>query len=235
MHFKFLGYGDAFNVKRGNTSAYYKEGSSLFLIDCGETVFSSLIENKVLDGVKDIYIFITHTHADHIGSIGTLIMYNYFKSHIKNHIILSKDIEHKTNIDLIVRAFGCLDEMFDYVYEDELDNKFSAFERVYYVKTTHYETLNCYSIIFEHNNKVTYYSGDTNELDTLLNLIDANDVDIVYIDTTSADYEGNVHMNINLLNEKIPESIRDKVYCMHVNDDECERLIHEYGFNLIGE
>lgn len=235
MKLSFLGYGDAFNTRRKNTSAYYKEGSNLFLIDCGETVFSSLLEEHILEGVTDIYIFITHTHADHIGSIGTLIMYNYFKSHIRNHIVLSKDSNHKINIDLIIHAFGCLDDMFDYIFEDELTNIYKAFNRVYYIKTTHYATLNCYSIIFEHDRKVTYYSGDTNELGTLLSLLDKYDIDKIYMDTTSADYEGNVHMNINLLNANIPKEIRSKVYCMHVNDDECERLIQEYGFKMIGE
>lgn len=235
MKLNFLGYGDAFNTKYGNTSAYFIDHNNLFLIDCGENVFTSLIENKVLTGIEEMFIFITHTHADHIGSLGTLIMYNYFKSHIKTHIVLARDKKHKKNIDTIIRAFGCLDEMFDYLFEDDLDNRFSSFDKIYYLKTTHYKTLECYSILIEHNKKVTFYSGDTNELDTLIGIISKHNIDRIYIDTTSASYEGNVHMNINILRDNIPNKIKDRVYCMHINDEECERLIHEYGFKLIGE
>ena len=69
----FLGLGSAFNTDLGNTSAYIKKNTSLLLIDCGSTVFSKLHRIGLLDGVSDIYVIITHTHADHIGSLSDLI------------------------------------------------------------------------------------------------------------------------------------------------------------------
>ena len=38
MELKFLGRGSAFNVKEGNTSAFFYSNGELFLIDCGESV-----------------------------------------------------------------------------------------------------------------------------------------------------------------------------------------------------
>lgn len=235
MDLHFLGCGDAFNTKYRNTSAYFKCDKILFLIDCGETVFSSLIDNNILEDIEEMYIFITHTHADHIGSIGTLIMYNYFKTHIKTHIVLSRDVLQKKNIDAIVHAFGCFSDMFDYLYVDELDNRFQGFDEIRYLKTTHYNSLECYSILIKYDGVVIFYSGDTNELETLKKVICEYKIDKIYIDTTSSSYDGNVHMNIDLLHESIDSKLYSKIYCMHVNDDECERLIHEYGFNFVGD
>ena len=47
MELKFLGRGSAFNVKEGNTAAYYKEGDKMLLIDCGETVFSTIVKHML--------------------------------------------------------------------------------------------------------------------------------------------------------------------------------------------
>ena len=75
---KFIGTGSAFNQDLGNTSAYIKDGETLLLIDCGETVFQRIKEIKLLDDVKKVYIVITHNHSDHIGSLGSLVEYLYF-------------------------------------------------------------------------------------------------------------------------------------------------------------
>ena len=53
---KFIGTGSAFNQDLGNTSAYIKDGETLLLIDCGETVFQRIKEIKLLDDVKKVYI-----------------------------------------------------------------------------------------------------------------------------------------------------------------------------------
>ena len=79
MLLKFIGTGSAFNTKLGCNSAYIIKNNSLILFDCGGDVFSKLKElNIIKDEFKNIYIFITHLHPDHIGSLGDLIYYNYF-------------------------------------------------------------------------------------------------------------------------------------------------------------
>lgn len=77
---KFLGRGSMFNVKEGNTSAFWKDntGKHMVLIDCGGTIFKRIVELNLLSGVHDLSILITHTHSDHIGSLSDLVHYCKF-------------------------------------------------------------------------------------------------------------------------------------------------------------
>lgn len=71
---KFFGRGSGFNPAMGSTAAYFIEGNCLFLIDCGESVYRRIKEANLLDGIKVVYFFCTHTHSDHIGSAGNLML-----------------------------------------------------------------------------------------------------------------------------------------------------------------
>ncbi len=76
MQLNFLGIGAAYYPPFGSTSAYFVVQGHFYLIDCGETVFSALWNNHDLNECKDIYVLITHLHADHIGSLGSFISYS---------------------------------------------------------------------------------------------------------------------------------------------------------------
>lgn len=75
MKINFLGIGSAWNIEYDNTSAYIKKENKMILIDCGETIARKIIENNVLDGIDELYILISHTHLDHVGSLGTLLFF----------------------------------------------------------------------------------------------------------------------------------------------------------------
>lgn len=77
MKLSFLGRGSAFNPKEGNNSAYFISDNQLFLIDCGENIFGKILENKLLDNIETINLMITHTHSDHVGSLGSLVNYAF--------------------------------------------------------------------------------------------------------------------------------------------------------------
>ena len=89
MNLKFLGRGGSDNQLQGNNSAYFIEDRSLFLIDCGENIFEKIIEKEILKEIDKIYLFITHTHSDHVGSIGSLLFHCYFSKKIELNCILS--------------------------------------------------------------------------------------------------------------------------------------------------
>ena len=77
MELKFLGKGAAFYPVLGNTSAYFIYDKNLFLIDCGESVFKKVYEKDLFSEIDNLYVFITHTHSDHIGSLSSLIFFQF--------------------------------------------------------------------------------------------------------------------------------------------------------------
>ena len=77
MKLHFFGCGSAFNPAMGNTSAWFEMDGCLFLVDCGETVYELLMKRSDLREYRQIYVLLTHLHADHVGSLGSLISYNY--------------------------------------------------------------------------------------------------------------------------------------------------------------
>lgn len=232
MELKFLGRGAAFNKDELNTSAYFLDNNDIYLIDCGELIFSEINKTNLLKDKDNINLLITHTHSDHCGSLGSLVLYCHFVLNKKLNIIINKDSLILEDIKTIIRIMGCSEEMYNIVYDTDV--KSNVFNRVYFVKTDHTGYLNCYSIVFETDNGIIYYSGDTRELNYLKELIDNNyNIDKIYVDTCSSNYPGNAHLYVGLINEYVPKELNNKVYCMHLNNKECEDLIKEYNFNLV--
>lgn len=234
MELLFLGRGSAFNSYEGNTSAYFIDKNELFLIDCGESIFETIMENKLLDDINCINIMITHTHSDHVGSLGTLIMYCYYAINKKVNIIISKDCLYKNDLIDLIRIFGCTKEMYRIIDETELDNKYELFNTIRFKKTEHVSQISSYGIQIETNNGVIYYSGDTSNLNNILELIkNKKTIDKIYVDSTSTNTKNNVHVYIGELNNLIPDHLKNKIYCMHINDKKCIEMAIEYGFNVV--
>ena len=233
MDLIFTGRGAAFNPKEGNNSAYFIENNQLFLIDCGESVFGRLMSIKILDNVEIFNIMITHTHSDHIGSLGSLIMYAYYVRKIPCNIIIPKEAKYLENIKGILFGFGCTNDMFNFISDESLDNKFLTFDKIRYYETDHCDTLNCYSIVFYTENGIIFYSGDTRETNTLDSIIKSGElIDKIFIDTNSSG-NGTGHLGVDDLYNFVPEELRNKIYCMHINNDECLNKAINYGFNVV--
>ena len=105
MELNFLGRGAAFNPKEGNNSAYFIENNQLFLIDCGENIFGRLIDSGLLESVESVNLMITHTHSDHIGSLGSLVTYSFYTLHKPLNIILPKAAKHLPNIEKVLGGY----------------------------------------------------------------------------------------------------------------------------------
>lgn len=81
MKLTFLGIGAAFCPSLLNTCAYFKAGRHLYLLDCGSTAFIRLSQLGLLEDVDGVTCIISHRHADHTGSLGTLIAYATYVKH----------------------------------------------------------------------------------------------------------------------------------------------------------
>ena len=234
MELKFLGKGGSDNQLQGNTSAYFIENRCLFLIDCGENIFERILRKQLLNDVDKVFIFITHTHSDHVGSLGSLIFHCYFLKKIELNIVLSSNLLHYNDVKELLRIYGAREDWYRIIEPTSLKNKFNSFNKMEYMSTKHVEQIPCYGLSFDTNNGIVYYSGDTKEINNIKELISSGKkIDKIYIDCTTTNTENNVHYYIGKANEEIDDSIKNKVYCMHFNKPECIDIAKNYGFNVV--
>lgn len=227
MLLTFLGKGSAFNTKEGNTSAYIKDGSSLLLIDCGETVFGKIRELNLLDGIDDVNVLITHLHSDHVGSLSSLIFYCHFvkKIHLKLYYPTEEILAY-------LHVSGNDKFQYDFISLHRLGGiQVTPSIKVRKHTTDHVYGMNSFGYYITYNDITIFYSGDSNEISNPHYKI--KDCDEVYQDTCLAHYPGNVHLSLKNLCEYIPEEYRHKVYCMHYDCDELKDEIIKEGFNLV--
>lgn len=230
--FNFIGIGSAFNTELGNTSAFVKKDSSLLLIDCGGTVFHRLQELNLFDGLENIHIIITHTHPDHVGSLGEVIFYSYYILKRRPTIYFPK----KDLIEGFLTSIGVSSEMYklnSLEIIDENDMSLGKFS-IEFLPVSHVDTIPAYGFIMKLNQKLVYYSGDANNISSkVINKIFNGEINRVYQDTCGLDYEGNNHLSLKKLCHIVPQEFRGKFYCMHLDKHIIEKEIKENGFNVV--
>lgn len=238
---KFIGRGSAFNTKEGNNSAYYKKGNEMLLIDCGSNIFERIKENNLLEGIDKVHVIITHTHADHVGSLADLILYTYYShgefAKTKVEVYSMWDV----NVDELLKLNGCVQgtHYTDKKLSDYTDYFIETMDLIFYFfEQEHVEELKCYGVEINVDEKYFSYSSDSNSIDDLADFInlhdDEMDVDcIYYIDTCAADYEGNVHLSLRELTKKIVPEKRHKVWCMHLDEKFDVEYAKSLGFNVV--
>jgi len=232
MELKFLGRGSAFNVKEGNTSAYIKQDGVLLLIDCGESTFQRIIENNLLDEIKEVYVLITHFHSDHIGSLSSLIMYCFYCKGIKPNVYYPK----KDNMECFLNSTGAYhNDLWNTMNKDDLEEKLGLI--ISPRRVSHVSEVATYGYHLEDNytGEIIAYTGDTNSKwsDFIELKYHTWNHTIMYQDTCLADYEGNVHTSLRELCEIVPKEYRNKVYCMHLDCDELIEKAKAEGFNVV--
>ena len=232
---KFIGIGSAFNTAEGNTSAYIKKEGKLFLIDCGSANFHFMKESGFLDDVEEIHVYITHTHPDHIGSLGDLIFYMYYAKGVpKNRVTVYA--QHILDVQEYLFMNGLTANHYTYIPMQEDDViELEDFELGFLsYKTSHVAELHSFGLLIDFyvDNKIAIYTGDTNKLTESINFMLEDEVDYLYVDTCSQDYEGNVHLSLYKLHLTVKKEHRSKVWCMHLDEKFNKELAKSLGFNV---
>lgn len=227
MKLHFLGTGSAFFPTYGNTCAYMLCEKELYLLDCGESAFGILYEKGILDEVEAVYTIITHLHADHVGSLGSLISYFYCMHNMKITVVHPESV-----IRDLLSLEGIAPEC--YIYMKKMPVNRAGLD-VEAVEVKHAPDMKCYGYLLRDGKECIYYSGDSAEFpEQVQNQFLAGEIDRVYHDTSTYDSPDPSHCYYGKLELAIPYEKRSRVFCMHL-DSSCENLLHEKGFKIAGD
>jgi ribonuclease BN (tRNA processing enzyme) len=234
MELTFLGRGAGFYPSEGSTSAYFLDKGELFLIDPGESIFKTLLDKKVLDPVSALNILITHTHSDHVGSLGSLLLYASVVKKFKTNIISDENMAFSPQIRTLLEIYGLPERMYQFVNSQAFDNRYSKFNKTRYIKTVHCKELETCAILFETDSGLVFYSGDMKDPAPLIEIIKSGKkIDKIYIDSNNDPEPNPFHLRLEEIHDIVPPELRSSVYCMHFNSRQCMKDAIDFGFNVV--
>lgn len=221
---KFIGNGSCFNTTFGNNSAYYidEEKQSLLLIDCGESIFERIKKQKILEKVKDIYILITHMHTDHVGSLSSLLFFCEYRKGIIPTVIYPE----KSTMSQFLSLVGNEPQAYKLITPSECEEY-----RIHEINQEHSGFINAYGYVLRIGDKCIYYSGDTKTIpQSIIESFRNGKIDEFYQDVSR--YDTPAHMNIETLSHLFHKDERNKITCMHFDDDITKNKAECLGFNI---
>ena len=195
----FLGKDSGFGEK--NNSAYFEDGKSLTIIDCGFTVFQELKKKFDFDNYQNINVIITHLHNDHAGSLSQLILYLWFTFNKKTNIY-SKCKNIKEYLDITGTPSDA------YTLKDDSSN-------IKFIKTEHVKYLDSYGFSMNIKDRKIVYTGDMCTIDPFLPYLE--DADEFYVDVSKF---GGAHLKIDDIIRKLQELKESgiNINFMHMDD-----------------
>ena len=181
-------------LNRRHSAILFKDEQITFLIDCGEGVCQAFLEEKI--GIDELdFIFITHTHPDHISGIYMLLQYFHTQKRKKPlNIYLPEDTRHFSQVLNFMYLFPCLLGYDIILYNCALIE--GQYDNISVVTTNHLSgysefvkknnlpnTLYSYGIIIKSNGKKLFYTSDiinVSEIDKYLKDIDFLIIDAIH-------------------------------------------------------
>lgn len=212
----FLGKDYGFGEK--NTSAFFEDGNNFYLFDCGCTVFN-ILKNKIdFNKYNNIYVFITHLHSDHAGSLSQLLLFLWYAYNKKATVI-----SHCVHIRDYLAITGAQSEIY------KLQTEFNDLE---FILTKHVPDMDCYGLKIELAGKKIVYTGDTCELAPFLPSL--KNADELYVDTS---INGNVHLKIAKVLPELLQIQKDgtNVFLIHLDDEKAVLELTNNKFSPVKE
>lgn len=228
MDIVFLGTGSAFNPAMGNSNAYFFLGERLYLLDCGESAFGKLWDSPAYLRCSSVSVVLTHLHADHVGSLGSLISYG--------HLVSGKRVEVVHPLETAVHHLDLvgIDRGFYDFRKLGLDG-FSALPgglRLRPLAVEHVPSMTCFGYILDDGSEKAYFSGDAARVpEEVLAGLRSGEIARAYQDTCSLPSDHPTHASLEYLTKAVPPELRSRVLCMHLDRD-CGGELRRLGFGV---
>ena len=226
----FIGTGSAFSKENLNNSAYYLKDDKLVLFDCGETIFHEIRNlNLINENIKRIDIVITHLHSDHSGSLGSLIL--YCNKVGLNEINVIFPIKEK--IYALLDLFGVPQILYNTKTPNEVrDYYLKDFEQIHGCidESGNIQRIPSYGYHFINDNDNLFYSGDTTTItNEILQMFKEKKIYYLYQDISTVNNKS--HLPLEELDKLVEQKYRNRVMCMHLEDEANLEEIKKLGFN----
>lgn len=211
MKLEFLGTGGAFQPQSGNNAAFFWRGDTLFLLDCGETVFTAIMKRDLLARAAGVVVLLTHLHADHCGSLSTLCLYARHVRKLPVTVVHPHE-QAQTLLSLMGAGKAGIEFLDDYS-ENGLNVRALPVSHANMPAFAYLLTDACGTI---------YYSGDADSLrDDVLEGFLRGDICRLYVDIG----DGAPHMKLEALEAAVPKTSRGRVTCMHISPENRARAM----------
>lgn len=214
MRLRFHGTGAAFNPAFGSNGAFFAHGEDLYLIDCGESAFARLHAADLFSLYPgQITVLLTHKHADHCGSLGTLCLYAAAK--LRRTITV---VHPDERVRTLLSICGAREDQYRLI--PALDERGV---RATPVPVRHVPSIPAFAFYLEAGGETVYYSGDAGELpdEVVLGVREGRIArayqDAAYFDGTPP--PNPVHAPLPALTAQISPAIRGRFTLMHMNRD----------------
>lgn len=216
---KFLGRGSAYNKSEVNNCAYFKKGSVLVVIDCGNGVLNAIKRSGIMKGVKKVYQIVTHFHDDHVADLPAFFDYCNDELKIKPNLLNTISLEGSK-----VEKLG-LKEGRDFNFVEPLSKNFKW---VNVLLVPHAKNMDTIALEINFNNKKIFYSSDCSNIP-----FDIPNYDEYYLDCSES---GNkLHMDINKVKEIIKKNKikKQQVFLMHIESQRTLEIAREEGLKVV--
>lgn len=165
MQINFLGTGGAFDVDFLNSAALLEFKDMNILLDCGFTVFPTLVKKNLINKVD--HILLTHLHNDHCGSLATLLLYKSIIEKSPRPVIIYPSEQFRQQLfSFLELQIKDPEKYADFVALDQ-------FEGITCIDTygQHSPNMQTYAFIFDDDYRIAY-SGDLSKPEALFDKLE---------------------------------------------------------------